>query len=157
MKIVRSILAIVVGALLAFVVVGAGDALSMVLFMPAEWTSEKVRKAMEEDPQKLADLFKTMPVEALMIMVAGWGLAAFLGGLVAAFISGWARCWHAGIIGGVLLIAIVVNFYRMTNLYDIAHPDWMIVAGLLLPLPLSLIAGKLVSMILPSAPAAPQS
>jgi hypothetical protein len=34
----------------------------------------------------------------------------------------------------------------MKYTHNISHPDWLIVLGLLLPLPLSLLAGKLVSL-----------
>jgi hypothetical protein len=155
MKFVRSILAIVVGFILAQIVIVSMETANFLLFV--DMTLEELGKAMQDNPQKLADLFKTLPVQALVIVVAGWAVGSFLGGFAAALIAGWARCWHAGIIGGIVLLGTIANVYRMKTTYDISHPDWMIVAGLLLPLPMSLLAGKIVSMLLPSGPAVPQS
>jgi hypothetical protein len=151
MKIVRSILAIVVGAIVAAAVVSAAEAVNFFLFRPENMSIEEFGKVLRENPKKVADWIKTLPVEALVVVLAGWAVGAFLGGLVAALIAGRARCWHAGIIGGFVLLGAIYNFYDMKNRYDLAHPDWMIVAGLLLPLPMSLLAGKLVSMLFPAA------
>lgn len=55
---------------------------------------------------------------------------------------------NAGIVGAWMLLGTVIMVFLLP------HPAWMIVAGLLLPIPVALIAGKLVSVMLPS-PAGP--
>ena len=85
----------------------------------------------------------------MIVVVVAWVVGAFLGGGVSAWIAGRWRMLHAGIIGAVVLAVVVVNSLNMKTQYDFSHPDWMIVAGLLLPLPASLLAGKIVSMLLP--------
>jgi len=79
-----------------------------------------------------------------MLQVA-WAIAAFFGGGVAALIAGRGRMLHAGIIGALVLAATVINFFQMKSLCDYMHPAWLIATGVLLPIPLSLAAGKIVS------------
>ena len=48
-----------------------------------------------------------------------------------------------------MLAFSVWTIYDLKQKYDVMHPNWMILAALLLPLPVSLLAGKLVSMVFP--------
>src|SRR5207244_4600085 len=98
MKIVRSILAIVLGVILAAKVVVVGELLSTVLYKPADMSIEEFAKMMQdpEKTQQAGEFIKGLPVMAMVIVVAAWTLGAFVGGGAAAWIAGWARCWHAG-------------------------------------------------------------
>jgi hypothetical protein len=156
MNIVRSVLGVVIGCIVAVVIITAIQAINFVQYKPADAPGlDDMKKlsewmeALQKDPQKMSAWFQTLPVAALVVVLCSWQLGAFLGGAVSALIAGRARLLHAGIIGAVVLVSTIYNFYDMKNRYDIAHPDWMIVAGLLLPLPVSLLAGKLVSMLFP--------
>jgi hypothetical protein len=57
---------------------------------------------------------------------------------------------HAAVVGVLVLAATVMIFYRLKVEYDISHPDYMILIGLLLPIPCALLGGKLVSLIFQS-------
>jgi hypothetical protein len=120
MDILRSVLAVLVGAVVSFIVIFG---------------------------------IQTLPTSPMVVVLLSWQAGAFVGGGLSGLIAGRGRMLHAGIIGCVVLMLTIYNFFDMKRQYDFSHPDWMIVAGLLLPLPVSLFAGKLVSMLLPPPPA----
>jgi hypothetical protein len=138
MKILRSILAVIVGSIVAMVAVGIVQAIGHAVYPPPE-------------EMKDADAFEKLmadPEAMKKVMdLISWQVGAFLGGAAAALVAGYGRCLQAGIIGVFILLASVVMMMM------IPHPDWMKVAGLLLPLPMSLLGGKIVSLLLPPPPA----
>jgi hypothetical protein len=142
MKIVRSILGVVFGLVASMVAIMAVHRLSMVFYPLPEGVDPN-------NAEQLKEVLPKMPTEALLLVVAAWESGAFVGGALAALIAGWARCVHAGVIGALVLAATIANFRMLPGV----HPEWMIVAGLLLPLPTSLLAGKIVSLLLPHPPA----
>lgn len=153
MKILRSILAMIVGTLVAMMAIMAIETLNFLLFKPAdapgfddlgklfEWC-----KAFQEDPEKLNSWVKSLPTEAMVLLLVTWSVGAFAGGWVAARIAGWAFLLHAWLIGALVLFGVAMNFYTLKTEHDITHPDWLIIVGLLLPMPLSLLAGKTVAL-----------
>lgn len=64
------------------------------------------------------------PTAALLVVLLGWILAPFAGGLVASRIAARSRKQYAWIIAGVLLAA------TLANLLAIPHPIWMVVGAL---------------------------
>ena len=106
---------------------------------------EMVQRNFSNNQLAVHAYLESLPTAAFVIVLCGWQLGAFVGGAVAALIAGRARVIHAGIIGGFVLLGTVINFLSVRDNANFTHPDWMIVAGLLLPLPVSLIAGKLVA------------
>ena len=134
MKIVRSILAVVIGLVVSMASITLIHGIGQRLYPLPEGVDPN-------DMEKLKELIPTMPIGALIMVVLAWESGAFFGGAAGALIAGRGRCWHAGIIGGLVLAATIANLWMLQG-----HPDWMIVAGLLLPLPVSLLAGKVVSM-----------
>jgi hypothetical protein len=150
MKIVRSIVAVVVGFVAAFIVIEAMEITNFVANRPDNGKSAfDQMKEMEENPKAMQAFVETLPTGALVVVLLGWQAGAFLGGGVSALIAGRGRLLHAGVIGGLILAGTIFNALNMKKHYDFTHPDWMIVAGLLLPLPSSLLAGKIVSMLFP--------
>lgn len=138
MKIVRSILAIVIGLISAMATIAMIDWINHAIFRPP--LPEGFNPYDREAAKNVMD---NMPLGALLMLPIAWVVGAFVGGGLAALIAGRGRCWHAGIIGALVLAATIANFVL------IPHPNWIIVAGLLLPLPVSLLAGKLVSLCSP--------
>ena len=157
MKIVRSIVAVVVGWVLSGIVIFAIQMVNTIAYAPGGGKPIVERmedmKKMTEDPQAMKAYAESLPVTALLVVLLAWQIGVFIGGGVSALIAGRAQMLHAGIIGGLVLAATVFNFINMKRQYDFSHPDWMIIAALLLPLPASLLAGKLVSLRSPSPPA----
>lgn len=96
------------------------------------------------DPANTADMARligTLPMGALAMVVVAWVIGAFDGGFVAALLAGPARPRLAALGPGVMVTAGVVAMIVAMP----AHPAWMAVAGLLLPVPAALAGGALAS------------
>jgi hypothetical protein len=91
-----------------------------------------------KDSAAVAALISTMPVSALLIVVLSWSSGAFVGAAVAARVDR-ERGTGCAIGMGVLMVLLVG-----INLLMIPHPLWMSALGLLLPLPMAVLAGRLV-------------
>lgn len=89
------------------------------------------------DPAQLAAHIRSAPGASMLLVVAGWALGAFGGGLVAASISHPHRTRAALAVGAFVLLGVIANSVT------IPHPLWMTVAGLILPLPLSGLAARI--------------
>lgn len=116
----RLILSIVVGVVIAFVIVMAGDILSQTMAASAgpAPTDMNDRAAMQA---YVAGLSMTV----LIAMLATWTAAAFA---AAAFAARFGRrgAWPGWIAAGLFLCATAAN------LLLIPHPAWMAIAGVLL-------------------------
>ena len=82
------------------------------------------------EPANLAVIVAAMPLAAKALVVAGWCLGAFIGAAVA------ARLADHRLIAALTIAALVVVGTLM-NAREVPHPQWMILAGTLLPLPLA--------------------
>lgn len=142
MKILRSILAILVGASLALITVGIGMLLVTLIFPKAVvlWDRE-TQHELHAEPEKVNQAMDAVPTGAFIGVLITWAAGAFLGAWAAALLAGRRPMLHAGIIGGVVLVNSALAMMMMP------YPDWMKFAGLLLPLPVSLSAGKVVSLL----------
>ena len=96
------------------------------------------------DPANNADMARLigiLPMGALLMIVVAWVVGAFDGGFVAALLAGSARPRLAALAPGVMVTAGVIGMIVAMP----AHPAWMAVAGLLLPVPAALAGGALAS------------
>ena len=118
----RFVAGVVVGAVVAMVVVMLVESIGHVLFPPPAGI-----QAM--DPADLAGVMAQIPAGALLMVLLAWAAGALAGGFVAAKIAAWRRPLAALLVGGLLLAGGV-----WTMVY-IPHPVWMMVLGVLLPLP----------------------
>ena len=141
MKILRTIVAIVIGAAVASLSVMVVHMISSMMYPLPEGTDPS-------DMEALKRIMPTMPMGALAMVLLGWETGAFVGGATAALIAGRARVLHAGVVGAWVLLGTVIVLFLLP------HTAWMAIAGILLPIPVALVAGKLVSVMLPS-PAGP--
>lgn len=116
----RLILSIVGGVIIAFVIVMAGDMLSQSLAVSAGSppTDMNDRAAMEA-------YMAGMPTMVFIAMLATWTVAAFT---AAAFATRFGRrgAWPGWVAGGLFLCATAAN------LLMIPHPAWMAIAGVVL-------------------------
>lgn len=152
MTIVRSVLAIVIGAVIAVVVIRAVEMANFVQYGPSAEKPiaerlEIMQKMKKEDPDAMKAWMESLPTSAMVMVVVSYGLGAFLGGALAGLIASCCRMTHAGIIGGLVLAGTIYNFINMKNKLGFSHPDWMIIAGLLAPLALALLAGSIVTQV----------
>ncbi|MBZ4040363.1 hypothetical protein [Novilysobacter selenitireducens] len=89
------------------------------------------------DPAVLADFINAAPVAAMACVIAGYALAALLGGWLAARLARPRLRTAATVVGGMVLLGVVLN-YTM-----IPHPTWMLASGVLLPLPMAWLGARL--------------
>jgi hypothetical protein len=155
MKILRSLLAIVIGWIVSVTIISAMEFLGFVMNLPPDASVMETMTKLTEDPEAMKAWIDSMPPEAHWLVLGGWQIGAFIGGLTSALIAGRARVVHAGVVGMAILAGTVLNAINLRNEYGFVHPDGMLIASLLLPIPVSLIAGKLVATVFPPAPVNP--
>ena len=125
----RSILAVLAGLVVAWITVSLFEFASMHTFPPPPGVDV-------HDPQQLALLIAQMPVGALALVLAGWIVGALDGGLVATLV---ARRRVPAVVVGVL---VMLGAFLMVAM--VPHPMWMSIAGVLLPVPSALFGAWLV-------------
>lgn len=126
----RFVAGVVVGAIVAVVVVMLVESIGHVLFPPPAGI-----QAM--DPADLAGIMARIPVGALVMVLLAWATGALAGGFVAAKIATLRRPLAALLVGGFLLAGGV------WTMVTIPHPVWMMVLGVLLPLPAAWLGARL--------------
>ena len=79
-----------------------------------------------------------IPAGALWFVLLAWALGSFAGGWLATLLAKHRSRMHALIVGGVLLLAGVVNMLMLP------HPTWFRIVGVLLFLPAACLGASLV-------------
>lgn len=158
MKVLRSITAVVIGSIVAMIVIFVAESLNGIIYAPPgdKPVMERLQDV-QDSPEAMKAWVESLPLSSMIVQLFGWQASAFLGGGVSAVIAGRGRLIHAGLIGAVVLALTIVVLIQMKYGCNITQPDWMLIALLLLPLPASLSAGKLVSMLFPVSAAASQT
>ncbi len=126
----RTILAVIAGLIVAMLLIFALESISLMLFPPPPG----MKLETEADIAQLVALSST---GQKAWVVFGWALASFVGGWIAALISRRHRRVAAGAIGVLIVIGTVMNATA------IPHPLWMNALGVLLPIPLALLGARL--------------
>ena len=126
----RTLLAIVTGLITAMLVIFGVEAIGLLLFPPPAG----MRLDTEAD---LAKLVAMSSPAAKAWLVFGWALGSFVGAWVAARISRQHRRIAA------LAVALFIVAGTLMNAMVIAHPIWMNLLGIVLPIPLALLAARL--------------
>lgn len=116
--VVRTIVAVVVGTVVAFVLVAGIETIGERVYPPPAGMDFS-------KPDQLATYIQRLPGGALAFVLAAWIVATFVGGLVAGWIDRSRAVLAAAIVGALVLAATVLNFVL------IPHPAWMIAAGVL--------------------------
>ena len=125
----RSILAVLAGLVVAWITVSLFEFASMHTFPPPPGVDVR-------DPQQLAALVSQMPVGALGLVLAGWVVGALDGGLVAMLIA--KRRVPAVVVGALVALG------ALAMVMMVPHPLWMSIAGVFLPMPAALFGAWLV-------------
>jgi hypothetical protein len=126
----RSVLAVLAGILVMGITVAAVQWLGMSIYPPPPDIDMADREAM-------AALIAQMPVMALGMVLVAYAFGTFLGAYTASTISLRHKRGVALAISGVMVVLVALNFSA------IPHPMWMVVAGLVIPLPFALLAWRL--------------
>ncbi len=110
-RIVRGVLAVLLGVVVGMVVIGAMEFVSHLIYPLPEGV----------DPRDI-ETFKTviarMPLGAFVSLLVAWAAGAFGGGWLAAWMASSAKTLH-GMIVGLLLLSAAVG-----NMLMIPHPAW---------------------------------
>lgn len=125
----RYALAVIAGAVVAFAVITAVEAVSHLLFPPPAGLDFG-------DPEQVHAYMQTVPSAALLLVLAAWLLATFAGGWVACKIAGRHPRVFAGIIGGLILAGTLMN------LVMIPHPVWFAVLGIVAIVLVTFVTGQ---------------
>ncbi|MBL9106358.1 MAG: hypothetical protein JNL82_35880 [Myxococcales bacterium] len=128
--ILRSVVAVVAGLLVFFVVVMVVQgAMAQVYPLPA---GVDVR-----DMEAIGRAVLAMPAGAFGLLLAGYAIGALCGGMVAAASAARAEMRHAIIVGAVTTLGGVANFVMLP------HPTWVVLLGLPLFLIMAAIGGRI--------------
>ena len=128
----RTILGVLAGVVVMFVVIMAIEALGHVVYPPPAGL-DPMNPAHEA---AFAQFVSTLPFAAKAMLAVAWTLGAFAGGFVAARIARHPR-------GAAVLVALMVMSGVVAMVIRVPHPSWLAAAGLLLPIPAALLAARL--------------
>jgi MFS family permease len=128
----RSILGFLAGLATSWLTISVSQLLSARSYPPPPGADLR-------DPEALAAFIAAAPIPAMVLVVAGYALAALLGGWVAAMISRRHRAIVAVLVGALVLVGVILNYML------IPHPVWMVVAGVLLPVPMAWLGARMAS------------
>ena len=132
-KLVRSIVAVIAGF------VAAGAVMMLIESINGHVLYPELGKAAEgmTDKEAIRALMASAPVGAFLVVLLGWVLGSFLGGIVTARIAPHAPVAHALVLGGLLTLAGIAN-----NLM-IPPPGWFWIPTLLVFLPAAYAGARL--------------
>ncbi len=114
---IRSVLAGVVGILVAFGIVFANEKLGHMAFPPPEGIDFT-------DAEVIRRYLASLPAWKLLQVMAGWVVGVFAGILVASWIGHAKPISYTAVIGGLMVAATV------SNLIILPHPMWFNVTSL---------------------------
>lgn len=114
----RSVLAFLVGAVVAGVLIAVVEAVSSAVYPLPPGLDIHDREAMRQHVD-------TLPIGAFLFVLVAWAVGSFAGSWVAARLATRARLGHGLAVGALFLLAGVLT------MLSIPHPWWMWVGGIL--------------------------
>ncbi len=87
--------------------------------------------------EEMKRIFAVAPVGSLLVVLFGWSLGSFTGGLIAKWIGKRPDARHAIIVGALIVLCAIAN-----NLM-LPPPAWFWALGVLLPIPIAMIGARL--------------
>lgn len=135
MKVLRGILAVVVGVVVASVV------MMCVEFANGHYIYPELGRAAQglADREAIRALMASAPVGAFLVVLVGWLLGSVAGGYVAAKITAVAPIRHA------LIVGVLLTLFGVVNNLMLPPPLWFWIAGLVVCLPSAYFGGKVAS------------
>ena len=130
----RSILAVLMGAAVAVILVDGGEAVGHWIFPPPA----EVKKLLD-DPAAIQSLMKDsaalsaimgkLPLGSKVAVIVAWGVAAFGG----SWLATWYAARHARVsVGHGIAVGIILLLATVANLMSFTHPIWMWAVGIAL-------------------------
>ncbi len=130
---------IILGIIAGFVVVSLFDFMSHEFYDPDTLPPlpEPTEENREEFMKAISERISNLPLISLVLVMAGWHIAGFTGGLVAGkFTQG---NWKTN----VLTVGFILFLVTLSNVLIIPHPLWMTIIGLSGIVPLAYLGGLL--------------
>ena len=134
--VVRNLVAVIGGLIVAMVVVFVVEGIGHAIFPPPEGLDLM-------NPEDQARLMEAIPTEAKVAVVIAWFLGSLAGACTAIAIS------HRALMAWIVGLVIALMSVWTTQMFP--HPDWMLAAGAVLPLVAVLVAKRLLAARLLSA------
>ena len=124
-NVVRSVLAVIVGFVAASIVMMLIESINGHVLYP------EMGKAAEgvTDRAAMKALMASAPAGAFVVVLFGWALGSFVGGLMAAWIGRTDPVPHALVLGGLLTLAGIANNLMLTP------PGWFWIVSILVFVP----------------------
>ena len=92
----------------------------------------------------MAAMVASMPLNAFLMILGGYILAAFAGGLIAGLVATENKIAAAVRVGIVLILGAIMNFI------SIPHPRWFIIGSLAVYIPMAYVGDMLAAGISPA-------
>lgn len=128
--VIRSIVAILLGSVLAGVLIAVLESAGHLVYPPPPGLDPG-------DIEALKAAMADIPTGALLLVLLAWGVGTFAGGWLAAGIARRAPTVHAMIVGALFLAAGVMNMLM------IPHPRWFWFPGVAVFLPAAFAGARL--------------
>lgn len=128
----RTLLGIVAGLVVMFIVIAGIEALGHLIHPPPSGLDPM-------DPTRQAEFeqyIQSMPLLPKLMLALAWVSGAFAGGWTAARLAVHPRV-------AALVVALAVTSGVVGMIVAVPHPSWLAAAGLILPLPAALLATRL--------------
>ncbi len=129
-RLTRSVLAVLAGAMAAFIAIMIVQQIGAMLYPPPPGFNP-------QDPGALSALIATLPPGAFLMVLLSYFLGALVGGYLVARLAPSRRAIHAGIIAVLLVVASILN------LMAAPHPLWFMAANLLIVAVVPVLAARL--------------
>ena len=122
----RRILAVIAGCVVAMAVIFLVESISHRFSPPPVGTDFK-------NPESLKHMMDNVPTNSFILLLGGYILGSFAGGLTATLLSGRNNFVPATVVGGILTAGGIMD------LVQIPHPLWFSAISLLLYVPFALL------------------
>ncbi len=130
MPILRSVLAVILGIVLAGFLIWAVEGIGHRVYPVPEGVDLT-------NPQAVAAFIDEAPLGALLFVILAWGVGTLAGGWLAVMVAGRSATLHAMIVGAVMLAGGIMNMVM------IPHPPWFWILGVLVFLPAAWLGARL--------------
>lgn len=127
--VLRFILAILAGLTAGGILVALIESMGHYFFPPPEIIT----------PESFCDYLKTAPLMVFVFPLIAWAAGSLIAGVVAKLIYR-INNKAAFIAGAVQLVFVLINFFVVP-----CHPYWMMITGVLLPVPMAMLGSRLLS------------
>lgn len=131
---IRKILAVIAGAALAVALITAIDRIG-------HWWYPAPGDLDFGNEEIVASYIASLPAGAFLIVLAGWGLGALCGGILAALIAREKPVLLATIIGALVALGTVMT------LLSLPHPLWFSITAIVVIAVMTVLAGRIAKML----------